>query len=119
MSSIGTDTLYTFRNPTITLPTFDEYRARRKYIGDDINVAWNSVFFLGSEGELPETLTFAPSAGTLEAPVRFVAPLSVPTAIPMTTINAENNEAIYDLQGRRVNTATRGVTIQNGKAIIR
>ena len=56
--SISTDALYTFRNPTITLPTFDEYGARRKYIGDDINVAWNSVFFLGGEGEHPENLTF-------------------------------------------------------------
>lgn len=119
MSSISTDALYTFRNPTITHPTFDEYGARRKYIGDDINVAWNSVFFLGGEGEHPEPLTFAPSAGTLEAPVRFVAPLSVPTAIPMTTINAATSEAIYDLQGRRVTATPRGVTIQNGKAIIR
>lgn len=56
--SISTDALYTFRNPTITLPTFDEFGARRKYIGDDINVAWNSVFFLGGEGEHPEALKF-------------------------------------------------------------
>ena len=79
-------------------------------------------FCLGNgvtEYPLCETLTFAPSAGTLEAPVRFVAPLSVPTAIPMTTINAATSEAIYDLQGRRVTATPRGVTIQNGKAIIR
>lgn len=72
-----------------------------------------------TEFDLAETLPFGAAAGTLDAPVRFVAPLTVPTAVPMTTINAENNEAIYDLQGRRVNTATRGITIQNGKAIIR
>lgn len=72
-----------------------------------------------TEFDLVETLPFGAAAGTLDAPVRFVAPLTVPTAVPMTTITAENNEAIYDLQGRRVNTATRGITIQNGKAIIR
>lgn len=79
-------------------------------------------FCLGNgvtEFPLTETLPFAALAGTLDAPVRFVAPLSVPTAVPMVSAEGTNDAAVYDLQGRRVLSASHGVYIQNGKTVIR
>lgn len=56
--SICTDSLYTFRNPTITDPQFLEISARKLFVGADIKVKWNKVWHVGGEGLKPDTLQF-------------------------------------------------------------
>lgn len=56
--SISTDSLYTFRSAELIKPTFTDFGARRVYIGNDIDVSWKSVFFVGGLGQKPEDLKF-------------------------------------------------------------
>lgn len=56
--SICTDSLYTFRNPTITLPAYIEGTARKEFFGHDVKVEWDPVWFLGGEGSESDTLKF-------------------------------------------------------------
>lgn len=56
--SLNADSLYTFRNPTITSPTFLEGVARKLFINDDMSVEWRDVWHLGGEGMKPDTLNF-------------------------------------------------------------
>ncbi|GEM_PF-1242374 len=50
--------LYSFRNPEILTPVFNDYGARKLYIGNDINCSWKSVYYVGGEGENPNDCTF-------------------------------------------------------------
>ena len=56
--SINTDSLYTFRNPTITKPTFYADAARKTFLDNAIEVEWRKSWHLGGEGAEPDTLKF-------------------------------------------------------------
>ncbi|MBQ6432412.1 MAG: hypothetical protein IJJ94_00425 [Bacteroidaceae bacterium] len=56
--SLRADSLYKFRNPTITSPTFYEGAARKIFINDDLKVEWRDVWHVGGEGLKPESLKF-------------------------------------------------------------
>ena len=53
-----TDSLYTFRNPVITSPTFEELAARKILAGHDLNITWDRALHIGGEGMQPDTLKF-------------------------------------------------------------
>lgn len=50
------DALYVMKNPQITEPSFYDDSARKLFIKDDINVEWRKVWYIGGEGEKPDTL---------------------------------------------------------------
>lgn len=56
--SISVDSLYTFRAAELIKPTFTDFGARRVYLGNDIEVSWKSVFFVGGLGQNPDELKF-------------------------------------------------------------
>lgn len=56
--SLNNDSLYTFRNPTITQPVFGDLGARKIFVGNDIDLEWYGVRHMGGEGENPEKLEF-------------------------------------------------------------
>lgn len=58
--SLNTDSLYTFRNPTIIEPFFlSTEGARKKFMESTIYVKWDPVHFLGGEGLRSDTIQFA------------------------------------------------------------
>ncbi len=57
--SLNTDSLYTFRNPTITSPTFLDIAARKVFINNPITTEWRTVFHLGGEGLQADTIQFS------------------------------------------------------------
>lgn len=57
--SINPDSLYTFRNPTITGPKFIDIAARKIFTEQPLVMEWKSVFHVGGEGQDPETLEFS------------------------------------------------------------
>lgn len=73
----------------------------------------------GQYSDIAESLTYAQKAGSLKKPVRFTAP-SV-TGISDVTFDSVNDaNAIYDLNGRRVNSMDKSgmyiiKTVENGK----
>ena len=44
--------------------------------------------------------------------------LDVPTSVDNKMMKYIHNESVYDLQGRRVGDARKGVYIQNGRKVI-
>lgn len=57
--SINTDSLYTFRKPTIRQPLFDDVLGARKiFTHSDIPVKWSRVWHIGGDGLRPDTLEF-------------------------------------------------------------
>lgn len=50
--------MYTFRNPELVDPLFFEGSARKVFLEDDIKVSWKKAWFLGGEGERPDTVKF-------------------------------------------------------------
>ena len=57
--SICADSLYTFRNPKITSPTFLSIAARKHLMSKPLKMSWDNVFFIGGEGQRADTLKFA------------------------------------------------------------
>lgn len=57
--SINADSLYTFRNPTITAPIFLDYTARKVFTEEALITTWRSVFHVGGEGLQADTLRFS------------------------------------------------------------
>ena len=58
LDSASVDSLYKFRNPTITAPTFYEGATRKIFINDDLIVEWRDVWHLGGEGMKADKLKF-------------------------------------------------------------
>lgn len=56
--SLSTDSMYVFRNPVITAPSFTFGAARKVFVDNDIDAAWNEVKYMGGEGVRPDTLKF-------------------------------------------------------------
>lgn len=56
--SLNTDSMYVFRNPAITAPSFIYGSARKVFIDNDIDAAWKEVKYVGGEGVRPDTLRF-------------------------------------------------------------
>lgn len=55
-----TDSLYFFRNPEITTPSFTiSGGARKLFTGHDITVEWRKGEYLGGQGNRPDSLNFA------------------------------------------------------------
>lgn len=64
--------------------------------------------------DIPETLTYSQMAGSLKEPVKMTA--SQVTAI--RGISTEANHAVYDLSGRKVESAKKGLYIRDGKKVV-
>lgn len=112
-------------NLTIGAFVGDECRGQGRFVKGDklmINVAGNAgetVTFKLYDSfndeyiDIPETLTYSQMAGSLKEPVKM-------TASEVTAIRGVSNSAkgaIYDLQGRRVENAQKGVFIRDGKKV--
>ena len=52
----GADTLYRFRNPTITSPNFPDEKVRRLYQEADVMLSWDPAWYLGGVGKNPYDL---------------------------------------------------------------
>lgn len=58
-SEVDDSKLYTFKNPTITSPSFlDDGSARKKYSGEGYDVEWRKVQHVGGDGAKSDTLKF-------------------------------------------------------------
>lgn len=55
----GFKALYNFKQPAIIRPIFEKDVARKLYVGDDIDIEWRRVLFIGGEGEMEDTLDFS------------------------------------------------------------
>ncbi len=53
-----TDSLYVFKNPKITAPSFEEGYTRKLFLEDDIFVEWNRARFASGKGEKEDELKF-------------------------------------------------------------
>ena len=54
------DSLYNFRNPQITQPSFSGYEGARKlFVADDIGVKWKKAWFTGGSGQRQDTVRVA------------------------------------------------------------
>lgn len=55
-----TDSLYTFRNPQLTEPSFSVLEgARKRFAGEDIQVKWRRAWFVGGAGQRQDTVSIA------------------------------------------------------------
>jgi len=52
------DSLYVFKKPRITLPTFQEGMARKMFIGDIMGFEWRKATFSSGEGNRQDTIKF-------------------------------------------------------------
>ena len=50
--------MYTFQQPTLTKPVFNQKFARKSYVGDSIVVDWRKAWFAGGKGEKQDTVKF-------------------------------------------------------------
>jgi len=52
------DSLYVFKNPTISQPTFEEGVGRKLFLEDAMEIAWQGATYVGGDGQRQDTLTF-------------------------------------------------------------
>lgn len=57
--SIYSDKDYTFRNPSIVSPSFNDLGARKLFLKQSIDVSWRHVLHLGGDGLRPDSLKFS------------------------------------------------------------
>lgn len=59
------------------------------------------------------------SASATDIVIRHIQSLDEVTGINELNDNSSNNKSMYDLSGRKISTAKKGVVIQNGKKVIK
>ena len=92
------------------------------YASSDENVATTDVFTgeitIKGEGSTTISATCQESENYAETTVRYTLKVTVPTGIDAIMNNADDNEKVFDIQGRKVNKAAKGIYIVNGKKVV-
>lgn len=76
--------------------------------------------YTGEVLDVEGSLNYAMMKGTMNSPVELSVPGYTPTGIKESTVNSlDDTKAIYDLSGRRVMNASKGLYISAGKKFIK
>ena len=74
--------------------------------------------FTGEIIELDDTMKYGKKEGSLQAPARLTSTL-IETGIMSVNSTSADDDTLYDLSGRKVMKAGKGIYVQNGKKVLK